>query len=58
MHNWPGLPAGSFAPSPGPVMASANTFKIVIRGKGAHAALPHLGVWIRCWWPARRYGRC
>ena len=44
MHNWPGLPAGSFAASPGPVMASANTFKIVIRGKGAHAALPHLGV--------------
>ena len=43
MHNWPGLPAGSFAASPGPVMASASTFKIVIRGKGAHAALPHLG---------------
>ena len=28
MHNWPGLPAGSFAASAGPVMASANTFKI------------------------------
>ena len=44
MHNWPGLPAGSFAVSAGPVMASANTFKIVIQGKGAHAAMPHLGV--------------
>ena len=43
MHNWPGLPAGSLAASAGPVMASANTFKLVIRGKGAHAALPHLG---------------
>ena len=44
MHNWPGLPAGTFAASPGPVMASANTFKIVIHGKGAHAAMPQLGV--------------
>jgi amidohydrolase len=44
MHNWPGLPEGSFAASAGPVMASASTFEIVVRGKGAHAALPHLGV--------------
>ncbi len=44
MHNWPGLAAGSFACSAGPVMASANTFKVVVRGKGSHAALPHLGV--------------
>ena len=44
MHNWPGLPAGSFAVSPGPVMASSNEFKITIRGKGAHGAMPHLGI--------------
>jgi hippurate hydrolase len=44
MHNWPGLPTGTFAASAGPVMASASIFKIVIRGKGSHAALPHLGV--------------
>jgi len=44
MHNWPGMPSGSFAVSPGPVMASSNEFKIVIRGKGAHAALPHNGL--------------
>ena len=44
MHNWPGMPAGQFALSPGPVMASSNTFNIVIRGKGCHAALPHLGL--------------
>ncbi|WFP51301.1 M20 family metallopeptidase [Methylomonas sp. EFPC3] len=44
MHNWPGLPAGSFAVSPGPVMASLNTFRITINGKGCHAALPHLGL--------------
>jgi hippurate hydrolase len=41
MHNWPGLRAGSFAVSPGPVMASSNEFKITIKGKGGHAALPH-----------------
>ncbi len=41
MHNWPGMAQGQFAVSPGPVMASSNEFKIVIRGKGGHAALPH-----------------
>jgi len=44
MHNWPGLPTGSFAVSSGPVMASSNDFTITIRGKGAHAALPHNGI--------------
>ncbi len=44
MHNWPGLPVGSFAASAGPVMASSNDFRIEIRGKGAHAALPHNGI--------------
>lgn len=41
MHNWPGMRMGTFAVSPGPVMASSNEFKITIRGKGGHAALPH-----------------
>jgi amidohydrolase len=43
-HNWPGMAAGQFAASPGPVMASSNEFKIIIHGRGAHAALPHNGV--------------
>jgi hippurate hydrolase len=42
MHNWPGPQLGRFAVSPGPVMASSNEFKITLRGKGGHAALPHL----------------
>ena len=41
LHNWPGLPEGTFAVSAGPVMASSNEFKITIRGKGGHAAMPH-----------------
>ncbi len=44
MHNWPGGAVGRFAVSPGPVMASSNEFKITIRGKGGHAAMPHTGV--------------
>ena len=43
-HNWPGMAVGQFALKSGPVFASSNEFKIVIRGKGAHAALPHNGV--------------
>ena len=44
MHNWPGTPVGKFHISAGPVMASSNEFTITIRGKGCHAAMPHLGV--------------
>jgi hippurate hydrolase len=44
LHNWPGLPAGAIAVGPGPVMASASTFRIVVRGVGGHAAAPHRGV--------------
>ena len=43
-HNWPGLPVGSFAVSPGPMMASCNEFTIVVHGKGAHAAMPDQGI--------------
>ncbi|MBT9455821.1 MAG: amidohydrolase [Burkholderiaceae bacterium] len=43
-HNWPGMAAGEFALRSGPVFASSNEFKVVIRGKGAHAAMPHNGI--------------
>lgn len=43
MHNWPGLPAGTFGVIDGPIMGSADTFEINITGKGCHAAMPHLG---------------
>jgi amidohydrolase len=43
-HNWPGLQVGQFALKSGPCFASSNEFKITIRGKGAHAAMPHNGV--------------
>jgi hippurate hydrolase len=44
MHNWPGLPAGQFAIRPGPMMAAFDIFEITITGRGAHAAMPHLGI--------------
>ncbi|MFN8794387.1 MAG: M20 aminoacylase family protein [Betaproteobacteria bacterium] len=43
-HNWPGMPVGMVGVNPGAMMASSNGFRAVIRGKGSHAALPHLGV--------------
>lgn len=44
MHNWPGLPAGTFAMRPGPIMASIDAFDARIVGRGTHGALPHHGV--------------
>jgi hippurate hydrolase len=44
MHNWPGIPVGQFGVVAGPMMASSNEFRVVVKGKGAHAAQPHRGV--------------
>jgi len=41
-HNWPFLPRGTFAISPGPMLAAVDLFEIRLRGKGGHAATPHL----------------
>ncbi|PTB16746.1 amidohydrolase [Trinickia symbiotica] len=43
IHNWPGLPQGTFGVKEGPIMASSNEFRIDIKGVGAHAAMPHNG---------------
>jgi hippurate hydrolase len=43
-HNWPGMRVGQFGVNPGAMMASSNEFAITIRGKGSHAAMPHLGI--------------
>ncbi|WP_322049116.1 M20 aminoacylase family protein [Paraburkholderia sp. J67] len=43
IHNWPGMPAGFFGVTEGPIMASSNEFRIDISGVGSHAALPHNG---------------
>ncbi|MCA8968620.1 MAG: amidohydrolase [Planctomycetes bacterium] len=42
MHVIPPLPAGRFSLRAGAFMAAADELKILVRGKGGHAAYPHL----------------
>jgi len=44
LHLWNYLPIGKVAVSPGPVMASMDSMKIKIKGKGGHGAIPHEAV--------------
>ncbi len=44
MHNIPGMPVGTFAVKPGPMMAAFDIFELVVTGKGGHAAMPHLTI--------------
>jgi len=41
MHNMPGIEAGAFFTTPGPIMAAVDTFTIQINGRGGHGAMPH-----------------
>ncbi|QBY55863.1 amidohydrolase [Cupriavidus oxalaticus] len=41
LHNWPDLPLGHAQTLPGAIMAAADRFDIVLRGRGGHAAQPH-----------------
>lgn len=41
MHNWPGMPVGTFGIRSGGIMAATDRFYIDIIGKGGHAARPH-----------------
>ncbi|HEI8865066.1 M20 aminoacylase family protein [Serratia sp. AKBS12] len=42
LHNWPELPLGTAQTLPGPIMAAADRFDIIVKGGGGHAAQPHL----------------
>jgi hippurate hydrolase len=41
LHNMPGMPVGSFAIRPGPIMAAADKFLVRLEGRGGHAGKPH-----------------
>ncbi|MDH3754432.1 MAG: M20 family metallopeptidase [Acidimicrobiia bacterium] len=41
VHATPSIPAGMVATRPGPLMDSADTFHLTVRGKGGHASSPH-----------------
>ena len=44
MHNGPGIPVGSFALRPGPIMAGGDAVFVKIEGLGGHAAQPHKSI--------------
>jgi hippurate hydrolase len=44
LHNWPGMPAGTFLWREGPVMAAVANLEVTITGKGAHGAMPDNGI--------------
>lgn len=44
LHNTPGVPAGHFGFGSGPFMSASDTARILIHGRGGHAARPHQAV--------------
>ena len=44
LHIWASTPVGQVLVQPGPVFAAATHFRIIIRGRGGHAAAPHEAV--------------
>jgi amidohydrolase len=43
-HNSPDIPVGRFAYTPGPAMAAADSFEVIVHGVSGHAAHPHTAV--------------
>jgi hippurate hydrolase len=41
LHNYPGMPVGSFGIRPGPILAAGDRFFLNVSGRGAHAARPN-----------------
>ncbi len=41
IHITPNIPAGLVSSRGGPLMASADEFKVVVKGRGGHASTPH-----------------
>jgi amidohydrolase len=41
LHGWPGIPSGTIAAIPGPAMAAQDRFRITVKGRGGHGAVPN-----------------
>jgi len=41
LHLWNPLPVGTLGVAEGPVMASCSIFRVLVKGRGGHAALPY-----------------
>jgi amidohydrolase len=44
LHGWPGIATGTIAAIPGPAMAAQDRFRITVKGKGGHGAVPHRAI--------------
>lgn len=44
LHLWVDIPCGTVSIQEGPRMASADIFKIIVKGKGGHGSMPHQGI--------------
>ncbi len=44
LHNFPVGTPGSFALNHGALMASSNTWRVTLHGRGTHASMPHTGI--------------
>ncbi|MCK9507168.1 MAG: M20 family metallopeptidase [Pigmentiphaga sp.] len=44
LHNWPALPPGTIGINDGPMMAAADRFEVVVRGRGGHGAHPYQAI--------------
>lgn len=44
LHNMPGYSSKQIGFLPGPFMASADTIRVTLRGKGGHGAIPHKAI--------------
>lgn len=44
LHGWPDQPLGTVSIRPGAMLAATDDFVVTVRGKGGHAAQPHLCV--------------
>jgi amidohydrolase len=41
LHIWPSIKASAIVGRPGPMLASADTWTVTVRGRGGHASMPH-----------------
>jgi IAA-amino acid hydrolase len=44
IHMWPMIETGKLTGRPGPFLAATTSFKIVVSGRGGHAAMPHFAI--------------
>ena len=44
LHNWPWMPLGKMALRTGPMMAAMDIFEATLKGRGGHAAQPHMAI--------------